>query len=196
MEPNNPNHDDTVTCARCGAIIPRQSAIERDGQLICTDCLMKEVKHDVAEAEAITEERRRVDLDKQLNDMRRQRYRRTLILLLCCIIIWFAAIEFVKLNKSEPVPHQSIDAAENLDIAKSLLNIAIYKYQKDHKQTPPKDLKQLIPAYLEARHTPLFKYFSYTTTKEGEYFLEIKSSEKQESAATEINGADTTEEAQ
>lgn len=167
-----------VECQRCGKKILEQSSIEEDGMVLCGECLVKDVKKDVSEAEQQVLEQRNIERQEQLKEARKQHGRRVISILLAFMLILGVISFLVNTQRDEPVASQTINPGENLDITKSVIAIALYKYQRDNEGAKPEQLKDLVPRYLETSLLPVLNQFNYNAGDKNGYILEIKKAEK------------------
>jgi len=163
-------------CERCGKDIPEQSAIEENGILLCNDCLMKEVKRDLSRAESEVEELRRNQHSEQLTQTRKKQRQRALLILLLCTAALGLGVLISYQNRLEPVPQKTVTSKENPEIVKSILDLAIYKYQKRNAGTLPENLQALIPGYIGSDLSNVVEQFTYVRTDSNRYILKLKES--------------------
>lgn len=168
------DQEEYTTCDRCGARILKKSAIEVDGLTLCGDCVVKETKIEVAQAEKIASERRAKQYEAQRKELAKQRSKKALIALAITVLVFVAAQWFMMQNKPQPVKTAAIDFSKDLDSSYTLIVVGLDKYAATNGKLPP-SLSKLLEGYVPYPVGSAFRHFKYKRIDDHAYELEITS---------------------
>lgn len=161
-----------IKCDACGTSVLEQCAIEEDGQLLCGDCIVNETKKEVVEVEETTKKRRQQEYDVERKKIIARQKKKSILILVIVLIIFGLTQIIMTLNQTAPVESVAIDYVQDLNSAKALITIGLYRFAAEQNKLPA-SLKELSPKYVPQGVDMSFSYFYYKKESNDVYELEL-----------------------